>query len=95
MTVPRAYLEQHIATMKTHIVGKFSELIFNLIEVGSSEREDWKARKVIAAQAVSPEDVYHSVGRRYGHVTLVTCISAAGDALTPKLIKRAEIRDSI
>jgi hypothetical protein len=24
MTVPRAYLEQHIATMKTHIVGKFS-----------------------------------------------------------------------
>jgi hypothetical protein len=35
MTVPRACLEQNIATMKTHIVGKFSELIFNLDEVGS------------------------------------------------------------
>jgi hypothetical protein len=48
MTVPRAYLEQHIATMKTHIVGKFSELIFNLDEVGSSEWEDRRPRKVIA-----------------------------------------------
>jgi hypothetical protein len=71
MTVPRAYLEHHIATIKTHIVGKFSELIFNLDEVGSSEWEDGKPREVIAPQQVSPEDVYHSVACRYGHVTLL------------------------
>jgi hypothetical protein len=36
---------------------------------------------VIASQGVSPDDVYHSVARRYCHVTLLVCISAAGDAL--------------
>jgi hypothetical protein len=95
MTVPRAYLEQHIATVKTHIVGKFSELIFNLDEVGFSEWEDRKSRKVIAPQEVSRQDVYHSVARRYGHLTLHACVSVAGDAFTPMVINGAEIRDSI
>jgi hypothetical protein len=95
MTVPRVYLEHHIATMKTHIVGKFSELIFNLDEVGSSEWDDRKPRKAIASQVVSPEDVYHSVARIYGHVTLLACVSATGDALTPMVMSGATIRDSI
>jgi hypothetical protein len=30
MTVARIYLEQHITTMKEHIVGKLSELVFSL-----------------------------------------------------------------
>jgi hypothetical protein len=32
------------------------------------------------------DEVYHSVARRYSHVTLLACISAMGDALTPKVI---------
>jgi hypothetical protein len=81
--------------MKAHIVGKFSEFVFNLDEVGSSEWEDRKPRKVIAPQEVSPEDVYHSAALRYSHVTLLACVSAAGDAFTPMVINGAEIRDSI
>jgi hypothetical protein len=30
MTVSRIHLEQHITTMKEHIVGKLSELVFSL-----------------------------------------------------------------
>jgi hypothetical protein len=45
MTIPRVYLEQHIATMKNHVAGKYFEMIFNLDEVGSSEWEDRKTKK--------------------------------------------------
>jgi hypothetical protein len=81
--------------MREHIVGKLSELVFNVDEVGSSESGDWKPRKVIASKVVAPDDIYHSVARRYRHVTLFACASAAGDALTPMIITAAPIRDSI
>jgi hypothetical protein len=54
MAVPRACSEQHIATMKGQILGKFSELVFTFHELGFSEWEDRKPRKVIAPQAISP-----------------------------------------
>jgi hypothetical protein len=82
MTVPRIHLEQHIITMKEHIVAKLSELVFDLDEVASSELEDRKPKKAIAPQVVSPDDIYRSVARRYRHMTLLACISAAGDAPT-------------
>jgi hypothetical protein len=81
--------------MRQHIVGKLSELVFDLGEVGCSEWEARKPRKVIPSQAVSPDDVYHSVARRYRHATLLACVSVGGDALTPMLITGAPIRDSI
>jgi hypothetical protein len=37
LIVPREQLEEHINTMKMILAGKFSELVFNLDEVGSSE----------------------------------------------------------
>jgi hypothetical protein len=74
---------------------KFSELVFNLDEVGSSDWEDRKPKKVIAPQQISPDDLYHSVQWRYRHVTLLACVSAAGDVLTPMVISGADIRDSI
>jgi hypothetical protein len=88
MTVPRAYLEQHID-------GKFWELMFNLNEVGSSDWEDRKPKRVIVPRHILPDDVYHSVQRRYRHVTLLACVSAAGDTVTLMVISGAAIRDSI
>jgi hypothetical protein len=46
MTVPRAYLEQHITPMKDHIVEQFSDLVFNFDDVESSEREDRKRERL-------------------------------------------------
>jgi hypothetical protein len=44
MIVPRAHLGEHIQLAKLVIAGKFSELIFNLDEVDSSDWEDRKPK---------------------------------------------------
>jgi hypothetical protein len=95
MIVPQAHLEEHIQLAKLVIAGKFSELVFNLDEVGSSDWEDQKPKKVIVPRSVSPDDVYHSVSRRYRPVTLLACISAVGDALTPTIISASPIPASL
>ena len=95
LTVPRVQLEEHIQTMKIHVAGRFSELIFNLDELGSADWEDRKVKKVIVPADVRKEDVYHAVSRRHRHVTLLACVSAAGDALTPMLITGNTIRESL
>ena len=95
MIVPRAYLEQHIMLMKSTVENKLSELVFNLDEVGSSDWEDRKPKNVIVPRLVSPDDVYHAVSRRYRHITLLACVSAAGDALTPMIIVGSNVPDSI
>jgi hypothetical protein len=79
MIVPRTHLEEHIQLAKLVIAGKFSELVFNLDEVGCPDWEDQKPKKVIVSRSVSPDGVYHSVSRRYRHVTLLACITATGD----------------
>jgi hypothetical protein len=95
LPVPRVQLEEHIQTMKVHVAGKFSELVFNLDELGSADWEDCKAKKVVVPADVRKEDVYHAVSRRHRHVTLLACVSPAGDALTPMLITGNPILESL
>jgi hypothetical protein len=95
LTVPRGQLEEQINTMKTILAGKFSELVFNLDKVGSSEREEWKSKKIIAARSISADQVLYSVSRRYRHMTFLTCVSAASDALTPMVIPGPPIHGSL
>jgi hypothetical protein len=86
MAVPRAYLEEHIHLLKTHVTGKLVEFVFNLDELGSADWEDWKANKVIADTGVAKEDVYYPVPRHYPQVRRLARVSAAGYDLTPLLI---------
>jgi hypothetical protein len=95
LTVPREQLEEHLNTMKNVLAGKYSELVFNLDEVGSSQWEDPKPKKVIVPQVIPADEMYHSVSRRYRHVTLLACVSAVGDALTPIVISGPPMRDSL
>jgi hypothetical protein len=95
LTISRVELEEHIQTMKVHVAGKFSELVFNLDELGSVDWEDRKVKKVIVAADIRKEDVYHAVSRRHRPVTLLVCVSAAGDALTPMLITENTILESL
>jgi hypothetical protein len=53
---------------------------------GLRRREHCKVKKVIVPTDVRKEDVYHAVSRHHRDVTLLACVSAAGDALTPILI---------
>jgi hypothetical protein len=63
MIVPQAHLEEYIQLAKLVIAGMFSELVLNLDEVGSSDWEDRRPKKVIVPRSVSPDDVYRSVSR--------------------------------
>jgi hypothetical protein len=95
MIVPRADFEEHIQLAKLVIAEKFSELVFNLGEVGSSDWEDRKPKTVIVPRSVSTDEVYHSLSRRYRHVTLLACVAAAGDAITPMIISAFPIPASL
>lgn len=93
MSVPRAYLKQHIINMHKHLEGRFSELTFNLDEVGSSEWEDRKPKKVFVDANLDSNHITHLVSRKIPHMTLLTCVSAAGDSLTPLLITKHELNE--
>jgi hypothetical protein len=95
MAVPRAYLEDHICILYTHITGRVAELVFNLDELGSADWEDRKAKKVIVPAGVPKEDVHHPVSRRHRHTMLLACVSASGDALTALLIMGSPIPESL
>jgi hypothetical protein len=95
MAVLRTYLEDHIRVLEKHIAGKLAELVFNLDELGSADWEDRRAKKVIAPANVRREDVHHPVSRRHRHTTILACVSAAGDALTPLLITGSPIPETL
>jgi hypothetical protein len=89
--IPREHLNEHIINMQRYVSGKIAELVFNLDEVGSSDWEDRKTRKVLVPASVDSDDVFHPVSRKYKHMTLLVCVSAGGDALCPMLIVANEI----
>jgi hypothetical protein len=53
-----------IERMTSIMAGQFAELVFNLDELGFSDWEDRKPRKVIAPRNVSPDDVYDPFSQR-------------------------------
>lgn len=91
MTVPREYLDTHILNLKEYIQGMCSELLFNLDEVGTSEWEERKILKVVVPKSADKNGVQHHVPRNTTHMTLLVCVSSAGDALTPMLITKCAI----
>jgi hypothetical protein len=80
------YLEYNIILMRGRITGKFSELVFNLDDVGSSDWEDPKPRTVIGLLAVTHGDVFHPMSRKYRHVRVLARIFATSDALVPMIL---------
>jgi hypothetical protein len=95
LTVQRSQLEEHIQTMKVHEAGKLSELVFNLDELGSADWDDRKVKTLMVPAEVRKEDVYLAVSRRHRRVTLLACVSATGDALTPMLVTGNPIRECL
>ena len=90
MTVPREYLEKLIQNMKQYIQGSCCELLFNLDEVGNSQWEERKIRKIVVPRSADKQCVEHKVPRTT-HMTLLGCVSVAEDALTSMLIMKNNI----
>jgi hypothetical protein len=81
--------------MNIYVAGKFTELVFNLDELGSADWDDYTDRKVIVPVAVHQENIYDSVSYRQRHVTPLACVSATGDATISLFISANPIRDSL
>jgi hypothetical protein len=60
--------------------------VFNEDEIGVSEGEDRSERRVIVPSAMREETIYHAVHRNLKHISIVACISAAGEHMTPFLV---------
>ena len=95
MSVPRVQLKDHIINMHKYVDGRYSELVFNLDEVGTSEWEDRKPKRVFIDKLISSNSVTHSITRNITHMTLLTCVSDAGDSLTPFLLMKYQIHESL
>ena len=91
LTVPVEFLQQHLTNMTQYVQGCCSELLFNIDEMGSSEWEDRKVKKVVIPFETDPKSIYHKTTRKIRHQTLVSIVSAAGDALTPLIISSTNV----
>jgi hypothetical protein len=79
--VPGAFLERRIQDLHKYVQGCVAELVFNLDEVGISDWEDRKAKKVIVAAALLGQTIHYGVSRNVKHISVIACLSAAGESL--------------
>jgi hypothetical protein len=82
------FLERTIQDLKEHVQGCVAELVFNLDEVGVSDGEDRKTKTKTAIVPVTMrgETIHHEISRTVKHISGITCISVAGESLTPYII---------
>jgi hypothetical protein len=62
------------------------DLVFNLDEVGISYWEDRKPKKVVVPITVVAPNIHHRISRNVKHISIVTCISAGVECLTPDVV---------
>jgi hypothetical protein len=63
-----------------------AELFSNLDEVGMSEWDDRKEKKVIVPATMNGQTRVHRASRRVRHISIITCIAAAGESLTRSIM---------
>lgn len=93
MLIPRDFLKEHLLLLYKILHGRCAELVFNLDELGYSEWQSRSPKKVIVGANVDSSTVYHSVKRSLSHLSLLACISLAGDSLTPMLITKHPVSE--
>jgi hypothetical protein len=65
-----------------------AELVFNRDEVGLSDWEDrkTKTKTVIVPATKRGQTIHHEISRTLKHISMIACISTAGESLTPYII---------
>jgi hypothetical protein len=71
-----------------------ADLVFNLDEVGMSEWENRKEKKVIIPMTMDGQTIHHGASRSVRYISVITCISAGGESLT-HFIVTSHISDGI
>jgi hypothetical protein len=86
LEVPRSFLEAAVEAFWDHVHHSCAELVFNLDEIRISEWEDRVERRVIVPTTMRGETIFHGVHRNLKHISVVLCISAAGEHMSPFLV---------
>jgi hypothetical protein len=71
-----------------------AELVFNLDEVGISEWKDRAPRKVIVPVSMTDQTIHHGIHRNLKHMSVICCVSAAGESLTPFVVS-SQVNDKV
>jgi hypothetical protein len=86
LEVPRRFLDQTIRCLTELVHGCRAELVFNLDEVGISDWEDRQSRRVIVPVSAREQTIHHKINRRLKHLSIIACVSAAGESLMPYVV---------
>jgi hypothetical protein len=70
------------------------ELVFNLNEIGISEWEDRGPRKVIVPVSMTDQTIHHGVHRNLKYMSVICCVSAAGESLEPFVVS-SQVDDKV
>jgi hypothetical protein len=63
-----------------------AELVFNLNEVGILEWKDRKDMKMIVSKTMDSQTTHHRASQNMKHISIIMCISAGGESLTPYIV---------
>jgi hypothetical protein len=72
--VPGAFLERRIQDLHDYVQGRVAELVFHLDEIGISDWEDCKTKKVSALAAKFGQTIYHGVSRNVKGISVIACL---------------------
>jgi hypothetical protein len=86
LSVPREFLEKTIANLREQVHGRVAELVYNLDEVGCGDWEDRASKKVVVPKFMENQSIHHKIDRSQKHITIITCVSAAGSYCTPYIV---------
>jgi hypothetical protein len=79
------FLERTVQDLKEHVQGCVAELVFNRDEVCISDWEDrkTKTKTVIVRATVHGQTRHHEMSRTVKRISVIACVSAARESLTP------------
>jgi hypothetical protein len=86
LEVPGAFLDETICCLREYVQEMKAKLVFSLDKVGMSEWEDRKDKKVIVPKTTDSQTIHHRASRNVKHISIITCISAGGESLTPYIV---------
>jgi hypothetical protein len=84
--VSGVFLEIIIQDLHEDVKGCVAELVFNLDEIGISDWEHGKTKKVIALPAMCGQTIHHGVSRNEKDISVIACLSAARESLPHDIV---------
>jgi hypothetical protein len=87
----RVFLDRRVQNLNEHVQRCFAKLEFNLDEVCISHWEDRKTRTVIEPSTMRGQTIHHGISRIVNHISVIVCVSAAEESLTPSIITSQDL----